>query len=264
MSKKQLSLSKRNISLIISSLILVFICYIFYSSSSISLPFSQTLNNNISSDNSNNNSNGNTDNSTEASSKYSGITITLDAGHGGFDPGKVTDDGVKEKDINLQIALFLKQELEDMGFTLYMTRASDISLDTEGASSRKNSDLNNRVKIVSEHDSDLLISIHQNSFSQGSVHGAQVFYYGNSEEGKLLAGFIQSAIKEQVDTENTRDIKGNTEYLILAKSPCTSVIVECGFISNPDECEKLLSYEYQHQLAHAIASAVAEYFDETE
>ncbi len=138
-----------------------------------------------------------------------------------------------------------------------MTREEDISLNTDTAGSKKVSDLNHRVQIVSEHDSDLFISIHQNSFSQASVHGAQVFYYEGSAEGKQLAESIQASIQSMVDSENERPIKkGNTEYMILKKSPCTAVIVECGFLSNPDECAKLTSADYQKLIASAIANGI--------
>jgi N-acetylmuramoyl-L-alanine amidase len=280
------TLHKKYISFFITVFALLFVCYIFCSSSTAHLPFFITNNsnhpstsnndNNSNNTNSNNNADSNTNNSSNNdnntstndssrnSSAFSQITITIDPGHGGFDPGKVGNDGTKEKDINLQISLYLREQLQDMGFTVYMTRETDTSLETEGASSKKNSDLNNRVHITEEYSSDLLISIHQNSFSQENVHGAQVFYYGSSEEGKLLAGYIQTSIKEQADKENTRDIKGNTEYLILAKSPCTALIVECGFLSNPDECTNLCNSEYQYKMAYAIACGVKNYFLLTE
>ncbi|MGN0393854.1 MAG: N-acetylmuramoyl-L-alanine amidase [Coprococcus sp.] len=186
--------------------------------------------------------------------------ITIDPGHGGFDPGKVSADGIKEKDINLSISLKLKQKLEDMGFIVYITRDSDTSLDDKSNGSKKMSDLNNRILFAADNNSDLMLSIHQNSFSGTSVHGAQVFYYDTSEEGRLLAGFIQEQIRITADTDNKREIKGNTEYLLLAKSTCTSVIVECGFLSNTDECKKLCSEEYQELLASAIADAVMKYY----
>lgn len=184
------------------------------------------------------------------------IVITIDPGHGGYDPGKVGVTGVLEKDVNLSIALLLKDILASYGYTVYLTRDTDISLNDPDASSKKTSDLNNRIAITESNQSQLLISIHQNSFSQESVHGAQVFYYANSEEGETLAGLIQDNIKALADPENTREIKGNSEYVILAKSPCTAVIVECGFLSNPSECEKLSSAEYQQRMAESIANGI--------
>ncbi len=182
--------------------------------------------------------------------------ITIDAGHGGYDPGKVGVDGLREKDVNLQIALYLKDILTENGFQVYLTRDTDISLYEEGAGSKKNSDLNRRIAVASENNSDLFISIHQNSFSDSSVHGAQVFYYEGSEEGKALAEAIQGAIKEMADPDNERPVKGNSEYMILKYSSCTALIVECGFLSNPDECALLSTSDYQQLMAKAIAEGI--------
>lgn len=186
--------------------------------------------------------------------------ITIDPGHGGFDPGKVSNDGIKEKDINLTIALKLKQKLESLGFTVYLTRETDVALNSPDAGSKKMSDLNNRIAFAADKKSDLFISIHQNSFSGASVHGAQVFYYETSEQGHQLAELIQDKIKTIADNTNGREVKGNSEYLLLARSTCTSVIVECGFLSNADECARLCSDEYQELLATAISDAVMSYY----
>ena len=190
-----------------------------------------------------------------------GICILIDPGHGGFDPGKVSADGINEKDINLEISLKLRDILTEMGYNVYMTRDTDISLNSEGATSKKMSDLNNRIAMVESCSADLFISIHQNSFSDTRVHGAQVFYYADSAEGKRLAESIQNHIKATVDTDNTREIKGNNEYIILAGSPCPAVIVECGFLSCPHEVSLLVTDEYQELLAEAIAAAVSEYYE---
>lgn len=190
--------------------------------------------------------------------------ITIDPGHGGFDPGKVSEDGTEEKDINLAISLKLKQQLESMGFTVYITRETDIALNDPDAGSKKMSDLNNRITFAGEKKSNLFISIHQNSFSGASVHGAQVFYYSTSEDGHHLAELIQDNIKSIADNTNEREVKGNSEYLLLARSTCTSVIVECGFLSNADECARLCDDAYQELLATAISNAVMSYYQETQ
>lgn len=189
-----------------------------------------------------------------------GINIIIDAGHGGFDPGKVSSDGINEKDINLQIALKLCDILKTSGYNTYMTRDTDISLCNDSASHKKMSDLNNRIALANEYSANLFISIHQNSFSDSRVHGAQVFYYSASEEGKRLAEIIQSYIKASVDTGNTRDAKGNNEYVILTGSPCPAVIVECGFLSCPDEAALLTTEKYQQLIAEAIAASIDEYY----
>lgn len=192
------------------------------------------------------------------------FVITIDPGHGGFDPGKISNNGIKEKDINLSISLKLKQKLEEMGFVVHITRDTDKSLDDAGAKSKKMSDLNNRISFAAENHSDLMLSIHQNSFSAASAHGAQVFYYSSSEQGHLLAELIQEQIRQTADKGNERNVKGNSEYLLLAKSSCTALIVECGFLSNDDECDRLCSEEYQELMATAISSAVMEYYTTTQ
>ena len=101
-----------------------------------------------------------------------------------------------------------------------------------------------------------IISIHQNSFTDPSVHGAQVFYLTDSKQGKLLAESIHGSIQSNIDPDNERPVKGNAEYMILKKSPCPAVIVECGFLSNPDECKALTSADYQDAMAAAIAEGI--------
>lgn len=195
----------------------------------------------------------------DTSSKY---IITLDPGHGGYDPGKIGVDDSQEKNINLQITLALKQKLTDMGFVVYLTREDDSSLNTETKGTMKTSDLNHRVQIVADHQSDLFVSIHQNSFTDPSVHGAQVFYFTGSEQGKLLAESIHGSIQSNIDPDNERPVKGNSEYMILKKSPCPAVIVECGFLSNPDECTALTSADYQDAMAAAIAEGIWSFITE--
>ena len=195
----------------------------------------------------------------DTSSKY---IITLDPGHGGYDPGKIGVDDSQEKNINLQITLALKQKLTDMGFVVYLTREDDSSLNTETKGTMKTSDLNHRVQIVADHQSDLFVSIHQNSFTDPSVHGAQVFYFTGSEQGKLLAESIHGSIRSNIDPDNERPVKGNSEYMILKKSPCPAVIVECGFLSNPDECTALISADYQDAMAAAIAEGIWSFITE--
>lgn len=184
------------------------------------------------------------------------LVVVIDAGHGGNDPGKVSADGVLEKDINLQIALCLKEELENMGFTVVMTRDTDICLAVEGATNKKNSDMKNRVELIDDVSPDCMISIHQNSFTDQSVSGAQVFYYSQSEDSKVLADNIQNKIVELVDSSNERKIKAGDDYYILRKTSCPGVIVECGFLSCPAEAAKLSDEEYQRKIAVAIATAI--------
>ncbi len=188
------------------------------------------------------------------------IVVVIDAGHGGNDPGKVSADGIMEKDVNLAIALKLKQELENKGIKVILTRDSDICLAQEGTSNKKKSDMINRMELVNSSGADILISIHQNSYKDTKVKGAQVFYYSGSEESKMLAEGIQNSIKQKVDMDNNRKIKPNNDYYILRKSVCPAVIIECGFLSCPEETGKLVDEGYQEKLADAISDAVCDIY----
>ena len=183
--------------------------------------------------------------------------IVIDAGHGGFDPGKVASDGVNEKNINLAIASKLSTFLEEGGAVIRNTRIEDSSL-----SESKRQDLKSRAEIANNSKADIFVSIHQNSFPKSSVKGAQVFYYKGSEEGKKLAGFIQNRLKEVVDIDNSRIAKANDSYYVLKQIKIPSVIVECGFLSNGIEHNKLMSSGYQEKLAWAIYMGILDYFNE--
>lgn len=182
--------------------------------------------------------------------------VILDAGHGGWDPGKTGTTGDNEKNINLQIAKKLKQYLEQGGAVVYMTRNSD-----EALGEKKAEDMKERKNIVNESDGDIFISIHQNAFPKEAAKGAQVFYHKKSEDGKRLAEEIQEALKECVDSENTRQAKENTNYYILKKTQIPSALVECGFLSNIEEERKLNTQQYQEQIAWAIYVGIMNYFE---
>lgn len=183
--------------------------------------------------------------------------IVIDPGHGGFDPGKVAGDGVTEKTINLAVAEKLKGFLEQGGAVVISTRTEDSSL-----SESKRNDLKSRADIANGADVDMFVSIHQNSFPQAGAKGAQVFYYKSSQEGKRLADSIQSRLREVVDMNNTRIAKANTAYYVLKEIKVPSVIVECGFLSNTEEHDKLLDEEYQSRLAWAIYMGILDYYGE--
>jgi len=185
--------------------------------------------------------------------------IILDAGHGGWDPGKTGTSGEDEKQINLVVMGKLQQYLEQGGATVLITRATDEAL---GKSKRE--DMGERKKIANESQGDILVSIHQNAFPSSGVKGAQVFYHKSSEEGKKLAALVQESLKTNVDSENKRQSKQNSDYYILRTTEIPAIIVECGFLSNPGE-EKLLNDEaYQDKLAWAIYLGVLDYFSEEE
>ena len=185
------------------------------------------------------------------------IVIILDAGHGGWDPGKTGTQGDNEKNINLQIAQKLKQYLEQGGAVVYMTRNSD-----EALGEKKGEDMKERKRIANESEGDIFISIHQNAFPKGSAKGAQVFYHKQSQEGKKLAEEIQKSLKKYVDDENIREVKENTNYYILKKTELPSALVECGFLSNLEEEKKLNTEEYQQKVAWAIYVGIMNYFEQ--
>ncbi len=186
--------------------------------------------------------------------------IIVDPGHGGFDPGKPGIHGEDEKHINLKIALLLKTYLEDSGATVVMTRTTDDDVDGMDGVKHKSKDMVERKKLC--EGGDILVSIHQNSFTQSSVHGAQTFYNGKSEKGKRLAESIQNAIKTHTDETNRRQAKSNTNYYVLKATQIPAVIVECGFLTNPEEEEKLNSQAYQDKMAYGIYQGIIKYFEE--
>ncbi len=185
--------------------------------------------------------------------------IVLDAGHGGWDPGKVGVSGTLEKDINLQIVYRLAEELEKRGYPVVLTRTGEKGLYSDGATNKKREDMANRVKCIEEAAPAITVSIHQNSYPDAGVHGAQVFYYEGSAEGKMLAASIQKAIREQVPQSGERKEKANKDYYLLTHTTCPIVIVECGFLSNSAE-EKLLTTEsYQESVVQGICNGIESY-----
>ena len=189
--------------------------------------------------------------------------IVIDPGHGGIDGGAKSENGVIEKDINLSISLKTKAALESKGYKVIMTRSEDVGLYTEGKKVRekKIEDLGNRVKIKKENKCDAFISIHQNMFPQKNCKGAQV-WSANNEPSQKLGKIIQQKFKEEVDQNNKREAKvAKKEYNILNDGyEGASVIVECGFLSNPEECELLGKEDYQNKIANTLANAIDEYF----
>lgn len=187
--------------------------------------------------------------------------IVIDPGHGGRDPGKVGVNKALEKDINLSVALKLKSLLELNDIKVIMTREEDIGLYSESDRNKKQADLNNRVDIIHSNNADLAISIHQNSFVEEYVKGAQVFYYSKSDKGKRLAEMIQAQLKKTIKDDNHRKAKANNNYYMLTKTECPLVIVECGYLSNVKEAELLLDEEYQEKMAWGIHLAVMQFIN---
>lgn len=182
--------------------------------------------------------------------------VVIDVGHGGVDPGKVSPGGVKEKEINLQIAMKVKDILVKNKFEVVMTRTSDAAMYKETDTNKKLSDMKARVALIEEEKPVMTVSIHQNSFTSPSSHGAQVFYYRTSEKSKLIAETVQETLKEKLDDGNNRMAKANDTYYLLLKTTLPIVIVECGFLSNASDTEKLTTPEYQQQMAEAIVEGI--------
>ncbi|MCI9141915.1 MAG: N-acetylmuramoyl-L-alanine amidase [Lachnospiraceae bacterium] len=154
------------------------------------------------------------------------ICVVIDAGHGGDDPGKVGINGVYEKDVNLKIAKLVKLFLEANDITVVMTRESDEGLYDADASNKKVQDMKRRIELIDNTSPALTVSIHQNSFPEEYVHGAQVFYYTGSTQGRQLAEYIQNQLVEKTDPGNRRQVKANDSYYLLKKTGTPIVIVE--------------------------------------
>ena len=193
----------------------------------------------------------------------SSLIVVIDPGHGGKDPGKIGSFGTLEKDINLQIALYLKEILEVQDIHVIMTRKEDKEL-TTNENNRKMADMKERIKLIEESNADLVISIHQNSYTTPEVYGAQCFYHTDSAKGKQLAAIIQNQIIASTNQTKIREIKSNNDYYLLKNSPVPTIIVECGFLSNPEEEQLLLTEDYQRKMAWAIHLGVLQYFNLTD
>nr|MBQ8252117.1 N-acetylmuramoyl-L-alanine amidase [Lachnospiraceae bacterium] len=187
--------------------------------------------------------------------------VVIDAGHGGVDPGKVGINGALEKDINLSVALLVEQYLEAQDVKVVMTRNSDEGLYREDSVNKKMEDLKHRLALIDTAGAVIAVSIHQNSYTMESVHGAQVFYYDASEEGKKAAEIMQNQLRTGIDGNNKREVKANSNYYLLKKSAVPTIIVECGFLSNGEEAEKLIQKEYQEKMAWNISLGILQYLN---
>ncbi len=190
-------------------------------------------------------------------------TIILDAGHGGEDGGAVGINGAMEKDINLAIALELEKYLKQNNFEVIMIRDGDYSVGDQTlatVSERKRSDTKNRLRTIEEAGECIFISIHQNHFTESKYSGAQIFYSGNREESAALAEAIRQNIVSELQPENHRENKlAEKNIYLLYHSQVPSVLVECGFLSNPGEAEKLTTENYQKNMAAAIYNGLIDY-----
>lgn len=187
--------------------------------------------------------------------------VVIDAGHGGDDPGKIGINDALEKEINLQIAFRVKEYLEQNDIRVIMTRETDEGLYDRNVSNKKVQDMKRRLEIIDKASPEVTVSIHQNSYPEESIHGAQVFYYNGSVEGQKLAQKIQEQFVKKVDADNKRQIKANDTYYLLKKTATPIVIVECGFLSNYQEAENLCEEEYQEKVAWAICMGIMQYLN---
>lgn len=185
-------------------------------------------------------------------------TIVIDAGHGGVDGGATSCTGIPESQFNLEISLKLEDLFHLLGFKTKMIRRTDISVYSSGETiaAKKVSDLRNRVRLVSETDDPVLISIHQNTFPDSRYHGAQVFY---SEKGKEFASLMQHGLVANIPNNNKRTAKRAEGVYLMQHVDCVGILIECGFLSNPEEEALLRDKDYQKKLCAIIASATAEF-----
>ena len=200
-----------------------------------------------------------------AASAETGKVIIIDAGHGGEDAGAIGINGAYEKDLNLAIALEVGKELTNRGYTVIYTRTEDkmLYLPEENIKGmRKISDLKNRCKLTDAYEDCILVSIHMNSFGSSKYSGLQVYYADGNEESRMLATKIQNSVREELQPENKRQVKNGKSLYLLENSNGTPVIIECGFLSNESECEKLSQKEYQKQLSFSIICGIIEYINE--
>lgn len=190
--------------------------------------------------------------------------VIIDAGHGGFDGGAVSNDGTVEKDINLAISLYLQEYLAVFNIETVMIRESDSSVEDEGLTTirqKKSSDLHNRMKVMEETDNAIYVSIHQNKYPDGKYSGTQVFYSPKTrDESQILAQSIQDCIVNTLQKDNKRQIKEcGTSVFLMYNAVKPAVLVECGFLSNYEETTKLKTPEYQKKIAFCIAMGIQNY-----
>ncbi|MCX7772088.1 MAG: N-acetylmuramoyl-L-alanine amidase [Clostridia bacterium] len=202
---------------------------------------------------------------TEASKSNNGPVVVIDAGHGGEDPGVVSQySGLAEKDLNLHIAQLVKAYLEQDGYTVIMTRDADAlqySPGTTNITDKRRQDLTKRKKIIDESNADIAVSIHMNGFSDTQYSGAQTFFPPSSVESERLAKSIQNAVVANVDPSNKRVALVKKERIVILRDlKVPTALIECGFVSNPDEEKKLNTPEYQELLAKGIKLGIDSYF----
>ena len=189
--------------------------------------------------------------------------IVIDAGHGGMDGGCVSVNDKCEKDINLNILLTLRDMATVMGYEPVCTRETDVSIHDEGIeglSNQKKSDMKNRLEIINSQENAIAVSIHQNQFTDEKYSGAQMFYSPNVEGSEQLADIMQKQFVAKLQPDNKREVKRvKDELYLLNNANCPAIMIECGFLSNHEEANKLESEEYQKRIAFTIFSGINEF-----
>ena len=186
----------------------------------------------------------------------------LQSAHGGADPGMIGVGGLEEKGINLEIALKVRDVLEKKGFTVIMTREQDEGLYDQDSRNQKAQDMQRRIALIKECKPVLCVSIHQNSYQDSAVYGPQVFYYEDSLQGKKMAELIQTELNTRLEVKRPREAKGNKTYYLLKRSESVLNIVECGFLTTPQEADLLQTEEYQQKVAEAVAEGICTYLEQ--
>lgn len=190
--------------------------------------------------------------------------VVIDAGHGGRDPGALGASGLTEEEVNLKIALKLRRLVEQGGGTAIMIREDDSGLYTEGGNgmeTRKSEDLRNRHALINSCGADILISIHLNSFSQSQYYGAQTFYQKNDDKSRKLAEDIQNEVIKVLNRGNYREAKAIDSVYILKSNNMPGALIECGFLSNPEEERLLDDDHYQEKVAWSIFVGIVKYLE---
>ncbi len=193
----------------------------------------------------------------EISKSIYGRLIVVDAGHGGFDPGATGVSGTREDELNLKVAFLLKAELESMGAEVIMTRSDENAL-----AETKDADMAKRREIITQSGSDIVVSVHMNSFPDDpEVSGPLVLFMKGSANGKKLAQAIIDSMNAELEPDKKGRSRSESNLFILKSGNQPCVIVECGYISNAKEEEKLVTDDYQRKVVKAICSGVAVYFN---
>ena len=191
--------------------------------------------------------------------------IIIDAGHGGKDGGAVAADGTQEQYLNLSIALKIDEYLSSQGYRTLLTRADDSSIhdpDAETIREQKVSDIHNRLNIVENNPGCILVSVHQNYFTESKYNGTQIFYSPNDSSSEYLAESIRQSVVSSIQPDNTRQIKKCDDSIYLMyHTTQTAVLVECGFLSNVEETEQLKTEAYQSALAKSVSDGIIEYIN---